>query len=266
MATKKNTQHWEEIKSQYTKCLCYSEGEGLCIKRISDGESSEELLYMPQGYVGFVNDKIMIPGQDMEIEIQSNFGYKSASYLRATFKKEGQFILDFDLSKLSVLNNCSIKTFDVPLYDWNSLFSKLVCAYKESSIEAYTTSSIAYLGGLCEMLDKSEVVIRGNLEETYSTKWDGDFLVELYVGNKIRDLLNGFKSANTSDPVVIEHTLNLCRKYIGKVKSLVLDYSDSRVSQISDTLMLIHHFMCENKTGIEYLNLLLGKEILVLVR
>ncbi len=261
MATRKNTLHWEEIKSQYTKCLCYSESEGLCIKRIPDGESTDELLYRPQGFVGFVNDKIVIPGQDIEIEIQSNFGYKSASYLRATFKKGGQYVLDFDMSKLSILNNCSIKTFDVPLYDWDSLFSKLVYAYKESSIEAYTTSSIAYLEGLDEMLGKSEVVIYGNLEETKSTKWDGDFLVDLYVGKKIRDLLNGFKIANTSDSVVVEHTLNICRKYIGKVKLLVLDYSDSRVSQISDTLMLIHQFMCENKTGIEYLNLLLGKEI-----
>ena len=104
MTTKKNTQHWEEIKSQYTKCLCFSEAEGLCVKRVSDSESSE-LLYRPQGYVGFVNDKIVIPGQDIEIEIQSNFGYKSASYLRATFKKGGQFVLDFDLSKLSILNN-----------------------------------------------------------------------------------------------------------------------------------------------------------------
>ena len=209
MATKKNTQHWEEIKSQYTMCLCYSEGEGLCIKRISDGESSEELLYRPQGYVGFVNDKIAIPGQDIEIEIQSNFGYKSASYLRATFKRGEQYVLDFDLSKLNILNNCSIKTFDVPLYDWNGLFSKLIKAYKESSIESYTTSSIAYLEGLNEMLDKEAVVIKGNLEEKNSTKWEGDFLVELYVGRKMRDLLRGFKFANTSDSVVIEHTLNL---------------------------------------------------------
>lgn len=261
MAIKKNTQHWEEIKSQYTMCLCYSEGEGLCIKRISDGESSEELLYRPQGYVGFVNDKIAIPGQDIEIEIQSNFGYKSASYLRATFKRGEQYVLDFDLSKLNILNNCSIKTFDVPLYDWNGLFSKLIKAYKESSIEPYTTSSIAYLEGLNEMLDKEAVVIKGNLEEKNSTKWESDFLVELHVGRKMRDLLRGFKFANTSDSVVIEHTLNLCRKYIVKVKSLVLDYDDSRVSQISETLMLIHQFMCENKAGTEYLNLLLDKEV-----
>lgn len=261
MANRKTTRYWEENKSVYPLCLCYSQDKGLYTKRFTGNEDSEELLYRPHGHVGFVNDKLTIHGQEVEIEIQSNFGYSSASYLRATFKRGNQYVLDFGPSKLYILNNCSVKTFDVPLYDWDRLFSKLIKAYKESSIETYTTSAIAYVEELSAMLDKSEVVIYGNLEETKSTKWDGDFLVELYVGNKIRDLLNGFKIANTSDPVVIKHTLNLCRKYISKVKSLLQDYSDSRVSQVSDTLMIIHHFMCENKTGIEYLELLLGKDI-----
>lgn len=261
MATRKTTQHWENIKSQYTKCLCYSESEGLYTKRILDGETSDELLYSPQGYVGFVNDKIVIPGQDIEIEIQSNFGFRSASYLRAVFMKNGRYLLDFDLSKSNILNNCSVKTFDVPLYDWDGLFSKLVNAYKLSSIESYTTSSIAYLEGLSEMLDKNEVIIKGNLEEKNSTQWKGDLLVRLHVGNKIKDLLRGLKFANISDSIVVEHSLNLCRKYILKVKSLVLDYGDSRVSQISETLMIIHQYMCENKAGIEYLSLLLDKDV-----
>lgn len=261
MATRKNTQYWEENKPAYPLCLCYSQDKGLYTKRFTENDDSDELLYRPQGFVGFVNDKLAIPEQDVEIEIQTNFGFRSASYHRATFKRGNLYILDFDLSKLNILNNCSVKTFDVPLYEWDGLFSKLVNAYKESSIEAYTTSSIAYLEGLSEMLDKNEVIIKGNLEEEKNTQWEGDFLVDLYVGKKMRDLLSGFIFANTSDPIVIEHTLNLCRKYVCKVKSLLLDYSDSRVSQVSDTLMLIHQFMCENKTGIEYLSLILDKDV-----
>ena len=261
MAERKTTQHWEEIKSQYTKCLCFSNEKGLYTKSISEDITSEELLYRPLGYVGFVNDKFAIPEQDVEIEIQTNFGYRSASYHRATFKKGDLYILDFDLSKLNILNNCSVKTFDVPLYDWNRLFSKLVNAYKESNIEAYTTSSIAYLEELSEMLDKNEVIIKGSLDEQNSTQWKNDFLVVLFVGNKIRDLLRGFKFANTSDSIVIENTLNLCRKYISKVKALSLDFNDSRVSQFSETFMLIHQFMCEHNAGIEYLGLLFDKEV-----
>jgi len=261
MANRKSTQYWEKNKPSHPLCLCYSQEEGLYTKRFTENEASEELLYRPQGYVGFVNDPISIPNQGIEIEIQSNFDYRSASYLRATFRKGDQYILDFDLSKLSVLNNCSVKAFDVPLYNWDRLFSKLVNAYKESSTETYTTSAIAYLKGLGEMLDKKEVAINGNLEDSKSTLWKGDFMVELFVGKKISDLFRGYKFANTSEPVVIEHTIDLCRKYIDKVKSLELDSSDSRVSQISETMMLIHKFMCENEAGIEYLSMIIEKEV-----
>ena len=261
MTTRKNTQYWEKNKPVYPLCLCYSQEKGFYTKRFTENEDSEELLYRPQGFVGFVNDKITIPGQDVEIEIQTNFDYKSASYHRATFQKGNQYILDFDLSKLYILNNCSVKTFDVPLYDWDRLFSKLVEAYRKSSIEAYTTSSIAYLEELSAMLDKNEVVIKGNLEEKKSTQWKGDFLIALFAGKKIRDLLRGFEIAGTSDQIVVKQTLSLCTKYIRKVKLLDLDFSDSRVSQISETMMLIHKFMCESKAGTEYLSMILDKEV-----
>lgn len=261
MATKRNTRFWEENKPVYPLCLCYSQEKGLYTKRFTENEDSEELLYRPQGYVGFVDDKITIPGQDIEIEIQTNFDYRSASYHRATFKKRNRYVLDFDLNKLHILNNCSVETFDVPLYDWDGLFSKLVKAYKELSMVTYASSAIAYLEGLSGMLDKNEVVINGNLEEAKSTLWKGDFMVGLYVGKKMRDLFRGYQFANTSDSVVIEHTIDLCRKYIGKVKLQDLDYGDTRVSQISETMMLIHQFMCENKAGIEYMSMMLDKEV-----
>ena len=260
MAERKTTQHWEDIRSQYTKCLCFSNEKGLYTKRISEDITSEELLYRPQGYVGFVNDKIVIPGQDVEINIQSNFGYGSASYLRATIKKGARSLLDFDLSKLYILNNLGVRVFNVPLYEWTKLFDKIIKAYKESSIEDYTTSSIAYLDELSDMLDKEEICIKGGFEKEKSTEWKGDFLVALFAGNKIRNLLKGFKEAQLSDPIVMKYTLNLCRKYINKVKALSLDFNDSRVSQFSETLMLIHQFMWENDAGIEYLGLLFDKE------
>ena len=255
MANRKTTQYWEENKPVYPLCLCYSQDKGLYIKRFTENEDSKELLYRPQGYVGFVNDRLTIPEQEVEIEIQSNFGYSSASYLRATFKRGNSFILDFDLSELYILNNCSIKTFDVPLYDWDRLFSKLVEAYKESSVEAYTTPSIAYLEELSAMLDKNEIFIKGSLDTDKPTKWDGTFLVSLFAGKKIQDLVKGLEAADVSDSTVLKYAMNLCRKYITKVKTLTLDYEDSRTSQLSEYLLSVHKFMCANEGGIEYLRL-----------
>ncbi len=259
MAVKKTTQRWEEIKYQYTNCLCYSNEKGLYTKRLSENESPAELLYRPQGYVGFISDKLTIPDKKIEITIQSNFGYRNASYLRAIVTIGNQQILDFDLSKLYILNRCSIKTLDVPLYDWDGLFKKIIDAYNMISIDNFTTSSIAYIEELNDMLDKEEIQVRGNIDKKDTTRWNGHFLITLHAGRKIQDLLQGLEVAKVSNSILLTHTMNLCRKYISVFNSLVLNYKDSRMEYLSKTLLSIHKFMCENNSGIEYLNLLLGK-------
>ena len=262
MTKKKNTRYWEENKPVYPLCLCYSREKGLYTKRLTENESCDELLYRPHGYAGSVNDKFEIPGQDIEIEIQSNFDYRSSkSYLRAIIKKNNRSILDFDLSKIFILRNCSIQYQDVPVYDWDALFEKIIKAYNRTSLDEYTTSSIAYLEELNMMLDKSEINIKGDYSEEQESHWKGVFSVTLFASNKIRDFLKAYEDAQLADSTVQKQTLNLLRKYVGKVKSLDFDYSDSRVSQISETMMLVHKFMCNSKAGIEYLNILLGKEV-----
>ena len=260
MAEKKTTQRWEEIKSQYTNCLCFSNEKGLYTKRLSENESPAELLYRPQGYVGFVSDKVTIPGQNVEITILSNFGYGNASYLRATVTVGNRYILDFDLSKLYILNKCSILNHDVPLYDWNCLFKKIIDAYNLISINNFTTSSIAYVEELSDMLDRDQIQVKGYIDNENTTCWEGRFLITSHVGRKIQDLLNGFEVAEVSDSVLLKHTMNLCRKYISVFKSLALDYEDSRVDHLSKALLSIHKFMYENNAGIEYLSLLFDKE------
>ena len=261
MAKRKNTQHWEEIKTQYTMCLCYSEEKGLYTKSFSENDISDELLYRPHGYAGFVNDIIPIPNKDITIEVQSNFGYHSASYLRATIKKDSRYIMDFDLSKLYVMRNMGVRTLDVPLYDWNKLFDKIIHAYKESFTEGYTTASIAYIEELSDMLDKDAISIKEYYDKKERTEWKGVFLVTLFAGKKIRNLIVEFLEADVTDSVVVKNTLNLCRKYIDKMKLQSLDFSDTRLSEISETLMLIHRFMCKHKAGLEYLSMILDKEV-----
>lgn len=261
MAEIKTTQRWEEIKSQYTNCLCFSNEKGLYTKRISENESLAELLYRPQGYVGFVSDKLSIPGQNVEITIQSNFGYGNASYLRATVAVGNRYVLDFDISKLYILNKCSVTTLDVSLYDWDGLFKKIIDAYNLISIDNLTTSSIAYVEELSDMLDKDKILVKGYIDNEDNTCWEGQFLITSHVGRKIHDLLKGFEVAKVSDSILLKHTMNLCRKYISVFRSLALDYEDSRVEHLSQVLLSIHKFMYENNAGIEYLSLLLDKEV-----
>ena len=96
MATRKTTLYWKENKNQYTRCLCYSDKCGLYTDTIPEGENPDELLYRPQGYAGYVINKIEIPGRNIEITILSNFGYGSASYLRAAVNFGNRRILDFE--------------------------------------------------------------------------------------------------------------------------------------------------------------------------
>lgn len=261
MATRKTTRYWDENKNQYTRCLCYSDKCGLYTDTIPEGENPDELLYRPQGYAGYVINKIEIPGRNIEITILSNFGYGSASYLRAAVNFGSRRILDFDMSKLYVLNNCSISTLDVPVYSWNLLFEKIIDACNRTSFDNLTTSAIAYIDELSDMLDWDEITVKGNIDKEKSTRWDGTFLISLHVGEKIQDLVKGLEVAEVSDPTVMKYTMNLCRKYILNVKAQTLDYEDSRTSQLSESLLSVHKFMCANKKGKEYLNIILDKEL-----
>ena len=261
MATRKTTLYWKENKNQYTRCLCYSDKCGLYTDTIPEGENPDELLYRPQGYAGYVINKIEIPGRNIEITILSNFGYGSASYLRAAVNFGNRRILDFELSKLYVLRNCSVSTLDVPSYSWDLLFEKIINAYNTASLDNLTTSAIAYIDELNDMLDKNEISIKGYLDSDKPSKWDGTFLISLFAGRKIQDLVGGLEAAEVSDSIVLKYTMNLCRKYLAKVKTLTLDYNDSRTSQLSESLLSVHKFMCANKGGIEYLSMMLGKEI-----
>lgn len=261
MATRKTTLYWKENKNQYTKCLCYSDKCGLYTDTIQEGENPDELLYRPQGYAGYVINKIEIPGRNVEITILSNFGYGSASYLRAAVNFGNRRILDFDMSKLYVLNNCSISTIDVPVYSWNLLFEKIIDAYNRVSLNKFATSAIAYIDELSDMLDRDKISVKSNIDKERSTQWDGLFLISLHVGGKIRDLVKSLEAAEVSDPTVLKYTMNLCRKYILNIKTLTLNYEDSRTSQLSESLLSVHKFMCANKGGKEYLSMILDKEV-----
>ena len=261
MATRKTTRYWKGNKGQYTKCLCYSDKYGLYTDKVPEGSNPKELLYRPQGYTGYVINKIRIPDRNIEITILTNFGYGSASYHSAAVQFGNRRILDFELSKLYVLNNCSVSTLDVPTYSWDLLFEKIIKACNNASVDNLTTSAIAYIDEICDMLDMEEISIKGEIDKEKPSKWDGTFLVTLFAGKKIQDLVKGLEASEVSDPTVLKYTMTLCRKYITKVKAQKLNYEDSRTPQLSEYLLAVHQFMCANKVGIEYLRMILDKEV-----
>lgn len=258
MMRRKTTLQWEGIKSQCTMCLCYSESKGLHTRSFLEDESSEDILYRPHGFLGFVKDTFTIPEKNLEICIMTNFGYGRLSYLKATIKKGNRYILNFDITKLYQCDNHRVTTFDAPLYDWNYLFEIIVRACKKAFTEDYTISSIAYIRGLSDMLEKDRIIIK-SYEGKRDFIWEGDFLVTLFAGRKIQYLLEGLDFAKVSDQTVKEHTLDLCRNFLQKVLKLDFNFSDSRIAQISETIMLIHQFMCKNEAGMEYLDLIFNK-------
>lgn len=261
MATRKTTRFWKENKDQYTKCLCYSDKKGFYTDIVPEESNPVELLYRPHGYTGYVINKIRIPDRDIEITILTNFGYGNASYHSAAVQFGNRRILDFEQSKLYVLNNCSVSTLNVPTYSWDILFEKIIKSCNNATVDNLTTSAIAYIDELSDMIEKDEISIKGNIDKEKTTRWDGTLLVTLFAGKKIQDLVKGLEASEVSDPTVSKYTMNLCRKYITKVKALAWDYEDPRTSQLSEYLLAVHNFMCANERGIEYLRMILDKEV-----
>lgn len=76
-----NTAIWEEIKSEHTICLCYSESKGLYVSSIYFAPE-EDILFLPHGYKGFWEREVQIPKDNLSIKIKTNFGYGSMTYMK----------------------------------------------------------------------------------------------------------------------------------------------------------------------------------------
>lgn len=253
MAKSKMTQRWEKIKHQYDKCLCYSKQKGLYTRTFIEGEHEDDILYRPHGFMGYVSDLVDIPEMNLQITINSNFGYGRREYHFAVIQYKGKNILNFDQAYIYVLNRCSVANFSVPIYDWNALFDKIIAGSKLATSDKYKTSAITYIDELANMFDKPQINVRSYLCDNNPTQWKGEFLITLHSGQKIKNLLDGFNLAAPPEFIIRGQLMELCRKYLKKVSSQTFDITDKRMSQLSEVLLAIHQFMCQNKAGLEYL-------------
>ena len=214
-----STAKWEEVKHLQNKCLCYSMDKGLYVSDVIFAVE-KDVLFLPHGYKGVWNQVKTIQEENLKIKLETKFGCGNASFLRATVNFCEKHILDFDISKLYVYH-CSITTLDVPVYRWDLLFEKIINAYKATSFENFTTSAIVYIDKLSEILDRNVISVKGHIDNEKETQYKGEYMISLYVGRKIQDLVEGLETAEVSDSTILKCTMNLCRKFIKKLLSML---------------------------------------------
>lgn len=253
-----NTSNWEEIKHLHTICLCYSETKGLYTTPIALATKGD-ILFLPHGYKGFWYQENTIPKENLKIRVETNFGYGNHTFLKATVEKDGKRLLDFDKSKIYILNNCSIMTQDVMPYAWENLFNKIISASRNSNPELCKTSVISYIEEISKLLDKEEILIKSSFLKDYPTKWTGEFLITLHTAKKIRDLIKGCNTANISNRFFLDKIVELCHKYLQKVQEINIDLSDQRTHQLSESLFIIHEFMIKNGHGDDFFKYFIKK-------
>ena len=249
---RETTLYWQLVKSMHKTCLCYSKEKGLFCRIVSENESPDDLVYRPHGLKGSVTDVIKIPDNDFTIKIISNLGYESSACLEAVLEHKNHRLLDFDLDHLSILNKYSIKTFRVPLHEWEQLFNKIITEYRNTISPKPRNLATDYIEKLVEILNLDEIEIKGNIESKDSTIWRGEFLITLFVGFKIKELLEALQLTQPTDAVTMGLLQDLCRKYMAKLVKLDVDINDSRINQLSEILLSIHYFMNKNGYGADY--------------
>ena len=255
MHKKTNMDEWEE--SEFNSCLCYSDAKGLYMSTIIFAPK-EDVLFHPHGHKGFWNKQVQIQQENLTIRVETNFGYGSRTYMRAIVERDGQRLLDFDLSKIYILNNYSILTLDVEPYDWESLFNKIISVSNGSAYSQYSSCATSYVEGICNLLDKKEIQIKGTFNRK-TINWNGEYLVILFAASKIRDLIKGYNLANITDKHFSGECCQLFNKFLQKVQEIDIDLSDNRAIQLEETLFLIHEFMAKNEKGLDFFEHFISK-------
>lgn len=253
-----STVAWEDGKSEHTTCLCYSEAKGLYVS-MSLLAPEEDILFYPHGYKVFWEKAVQLPKERLSIKIMTNFGYSSMTYMKAIVEQDGKRLLDFDNSKVIVLNNCSIMTLDVEQYAWERLFEKIISISDSFNPNQCTSSALSYVEEINNLFDESNVLIKGTLNEERLIKWDGEFLVTLFAAKKIKDLIKGISAASITDEYFVGKCNLLVNKFLQKLQVIEIDLSDKRTVQLAGTLFDIHEFMHTNKENIDFLRFFISK-------
>lgn len=253
-----NTAVWEETKFEHNHYLCYSEAKGLYVTR-TPLASKEDVIFLPHGHKGFWKKQVLLAKENLTIQVETNFGYGSRAYMRAIIERDGQRLLDFDKSKMYILNNCSVMTLDVKPYEWEELFNKIISISKGFAPGQCTSSAIFYVEEIDNILNKKEILIKATFDKEKVAIWNDEYLVTLFAANKIRDLIKGYNMANITDEYFSDKCTQLYKNFLQKIQKIEINLSDSRTIQLAETLFMIHEFMTKNEKGIDFLEYFLSQ-------
>lgn len=99
--------------------------------------------------------------------------------MRAIIERNGQRLLDFDKSKMYILNHCRVTTLSVKPYEWEELFNKIISISKGFNPDQCTSSALSYVEEINNIL-KKEILIKATFDKGNATIWNNEYLVTLF--------------------------------------------------------------------------------------
>lgn len=175
---------------------------------------SNDVLFTSHEEKGFKHNKPKFVGAAMNfgINIQTNFGYGNASYLRA-------FMQYNDMPLISCYNwcdsiNCALPHFEVEPnpQNWECLFARIISAYKERDSWNYNciVKIIKQLNNM--LLQPNKVYIRNHCWSTKLCLWKGNTAF-LHITKKVSELIQELESLKMDEYIHIKEGINsICRK------------------------------------------------------
>ena len=250
------------MDNNYSICLCYTEEKGLFTRRLAEGESEGEDVVLIRSH----NEewkrtiKALIPGTDTIIQVCTKIGTCYNSFFYATIRNGESIVLDFDESKLQILNGGGVERITAHIGDWNGLFQKIIQQYNESLSGQCPLSSIEYIDGIGSILEKESISIHGQFNDERTRLWQGKYIVLVYAASKITNLLSQLPHTQITDETFHHKCLSLCQHFLVKLAELDIDINDSRLFHLSNALWAVHKYMYDRQKGEEFLKYYLNQQ------
>ena len=136
---------------------------------------------------------------------------------------------------------------------------KIISISKGFTTGQCTSSALSYVEEIDNILNKKEILIKATFDKEKSTIWNGEYLVTLFVANKIRDFIKGYNIANITDKYFLDKCIQLYKNFLQKIQKIEINLSDSRSIQLAETLFMIHEFMAKNEKGLDFFEYFISK-------